>query len=67
MKYLNYLLILLGAIIAMYANHSEEQNQYILIGGISILMIGVYRTSRNIPSKLEKDEDDSLKQQEHEV
>lgn len=51
MKYFNYLLIILGAFVAMYAKASEEQNQYVLIGGIVILMLGIYRISRNIPSK----------------
>ncbi len=56
MKYLNYVLILLGAIVAFYANSEEQQNIYILIVGIVFLMIGVYRISRTIPSKRENDE-----------
>lgn len=56
MKYLNYILILLGAIIAMYAKAEEQQNQYILIAGIMLLMIGVYRIAKTIPSK--KDNED---------
>ena len=40
-KYINYLLILLGASIAIYANAKANQNQYILIGGIVVLMIGL--------------------------
>lgn len=55
MKYLNYVLILLGAIIALYANSNENQNQYILIAGIVVLMIGIYRVSRTIPSKNDKE------------
>ncbi|WP_341216262.1 hypothetical protein [uncultured Wocania sp.] len=51
MKYFNYILIVLGAIIAIYSKTGTEQNQYILIGGIVMLMIGIYRISRNIPSK----------------
>ena len=60
MKYLNYILIIIGALVAMYAKAGANQNQYILIGGIVILMVGVYRISRNIPSKrdVEKDRDD---------
>ncbi|WP_298238210.1 hypothetical protein [uncultured Algibacter sp.] len=57
MKYLNYILILLGAIIAMYSKVGADQNQYVLIIGIIVLMIGVYRISRTIPSKNDKDED----------
>ncbi|TYA71674.1 hypothetical protein [Seonamhaeicola marinus] len=55
MKYLNYILILLGAIVAMYANSSEEQNIYILIVGIIMLMLGVSRIARTIPSKKEEE------------
>jgi len=55
MKYLNYLLIVIGAIIAMYANVNSGQNQYILIIGIVFLMMGIYRVSKTIPSKNEKE------------
>ncbi len=54
MKYLNYILILIGAVVAIYSKAEDDQNQYILIGGIVLLMIGVYRISKTIPSK--KDE-----------
>ena len=55
MKYLNYILIAIGAFVAMYAKTNSDQNQFVLIGGIIILMVGIYRVSRKIPSK--KDED----------
>ncbi|WP_299549617.1 hypothetical protein [Seonamhaeicola sp.] len=51
MKYLNYILVIIGAIVALYANSSKEQNQFILIGGIVLLMAGIYRISKTIPSK----------------
>ena len=51
MKYLNYILILIGAAIAIYSKAGVEQNEYILISGICVLMIGVYRLSKTIPSK----------------
>lgn len=51
MKYFNYILIVLGAIVAIYAKTGTEQNQYILIGGIVLLMVGIYRISKTIPSK----------------
>jgi hypothetical membrane protein len=51
MKYLNYILILVGAFVAMYAKTNSDQNQFVLIGGIVVLMIGIYRVSRTIPSK----------------
>ncbi len=62
MKYLNYLLIFIGAIVAMYAKSGIGQNQYILIGGIVLLMIGVYRIAKTIPSKNDQEDDnDNLK------
>ena len=45
------LLIIIGGFVAIYARAGMDQNQYVLIGGIVLLMIGVYRISRNIPSK----------------
>ncbi|MCH4552745.1 hypothetical protein [Aestuariibaculum lutulentum] len=51
MKYINYILIVLGAVVAIYSKAGEEQNQYILIAGIIILMAGIYRISKTIPSK----------------
>lgn len=51
MKYINYILILLGAILAMYATVKKEQNQYLLIIGIVFLMLGIYRIARTIPSR----------------
>lgn len=53
---INYLFIIVGGIIAFYANAEEQQNQCILVGGIVLLMIGIYRLSKTIPSKNE-DED----------
>jgi len=62
MKYLNYLLIIIGAIVAMYAKSGIGQNLYILIGGIVLLMVGVYRIAKTIPSKNnQKDDNDSIK------
>ncbi|WP_242118757.1 hypothetical protein [Aestuariivivens sediminicola] len=64
MTYLNYLLILVGAIVAIYAEAGAHQNVYILIGGICILMIGVYRISRTIPSRKDRDTDDGIDQKD---
>lgn len=58
MKYFNYILILLGAIVAMYAKAEAQQNQYILIAGIVILMIGIYRIARTIPSRKNDNEEE---------
>lgn len=59
MKYFNYILIVFGAIVAIYAKSETEQNEYILMGGIIILMIGVYRISRGIPSKHDREDVDN--------
>ena len=58
MKYINYLLIVIGAIVAIYAKTGTTQNQYILIGGIVVLMTGIYRISKSIPSR--NDDEDNL-------
>jgi len=62
----NYLFILIGAIVAIYANAQEEQNIYILIAGIISLMYGVYRLQLTIPSKLDKEEESFVKFEEEE-
>lgn len=56
-KTINYFFIAIGAIVALYAQNQEEQNQMLLIGGIMLLMIGIYRISRHIPSKKDSDDD----------
>ncbi len=50
-RFISLLLIIIGGLVAIYAKAGMDQNQYVLIGGIVILMIGVYRISKNIPSK----------------
>ncbi|MDP5157543.1 MAG: LPXTG cell wall anchor domain-containing protein [Flaviramulus sp.] len=59
MNYLNYALIIVGGFVAMFAKTGTSQNQYILMSGIVLLMIGVYRISKTIPSKTENEKDDS--------
>jgi len=53
----NFILILMGGIVAIYAEAQETQNIYILLGGVMILMIGLYRLSKGISSK--KDDQDT--------
>lgn len=60
MKNFNYLLIIIGAAVAMYSKAGTEQSQYLLIGGIVILMLGIYRISRTIPSRHEDEEENDL-------
>lgn len=51
----DYSLLFIGACVAIYAQAGENQSQFLLIGGIVALMLGVYRISRNIPSKRNQD------------
>jgi hypothetical protein len=63
-RLLNIICIILGGSVAIYAQAEEQQNTYLLIGGIVLLMLGVYRTSRNIPSKFENQEEESFVESE---
>lgn len=54
-RVINLLLIIIGGFVAIYAKAGMDQNQYLLIGGIMVLMIGVYRISKNIPSKNDRE------------
>lgn len=63
-KTINLLCILIGGCVAIYAQAGEQQNTYILIGGIFLLMLGVYRTSRHIPSKFNNQEEETFIQTE---
>lgn len=56
-KNINYILIVIGAVVALYAQNQEEKNEAMLIGGIVLIMIGVYRISKTIPSKRDSDDD----------
>ncbi len=60
---INFILILVGGIIALYANSEEDQNMYILLAGIMVLMVGLYRLSRGIPSKTD-DSENFIKEEE---
>lgn len=57
---INFICIVAGGIIAIYAQAEEKQNTYLLMGGIILLMFGIYRTSRNIPSKNDKQEEETF-------
>jgi len=50
-KILNYIFIIVGAAIALYAQAGEAQDTKILVAGIMVLMIGIYRISRTIGDK----------------
>ncbi len=59
-RIINVSCILIGGVIAIYAQAEEQQNTYLLMGGIVLLMFGIYRTSRNIPSKYDKQEEETF-------
>jgi len=59
-RIINFICIVVGGIVAIYAQAEEKQNTYLLIGGIVLLMFGIYRTSRNIPSKYDNQEEESF-------
>jgi hypothetical protein len=61
-KSINYILVLAGGLVALYAQAGESQNQYFLIGGVVVLMIGLYRISRNLSSKSESSDDEQHQQ-----
>lgn len=56
-NFISYILIILGGIIAFYANAEKQQNTIILVVGIILLMYGVFRLTQTIPSKNDKNED----------
>lgn len=60
MKYINYILIIFGAFVALYAKTGTEQNVFILIIGIVMLMLGIYRISKTIPSKFKDEEKNEM-------
>lgn len=49
-----YFLIIIGAVVEIYANVSKQQNIIILILGIIFLMFGVFKIQSTIPSKKDK-------------
>lgn len=62
-RLINIILILSGGLIALYSQAEENQNVYVLVGGIVMLMTGLYRLSRGISGK---DEDNSFIKSEKE-
>lgn len=42
----------------MYGKAGADNNQYVLIVGIVMLMIGIYRLSKTIPSKDNNENED---------
>lgn len=65
-RIINFICIVAGGIVAIYAQAQEKQNMYLLMGGIMMLMFGIYRTARNIPSKYENQEEETFIKSEDE-
>jgi len=63
-KYLNYLLLIIGSMVAIYAQAGEKQDVVILILGIVILMFGLFRISSSIPSKRNENQDSQINHEE---
>jgi hypothetical protein len=59
-RVLNFICIVTGGLVTVYAKAQESQNTYLLMGGLVLLMFGIYRTSRNIPSKHEQQEEEAF-------
>ena len=59
-RIINIICIVIGGVIAIYAQAEQEQNVHLLVGGIVLLMFGIYRTSRNVPSKFDNQEEESF-------
>jgi hypothetical protein len=59
-RLINFICIVAGGIVSIYAQAQEKQNLYVLMGGIMLLMFGIYRTSRNIPSKNDQQEEETF-------
>ena len=59
-KNIDYILILMGCFVAIYAQSGEKQNLVILIIGIVILMYGLFRLTRSISSRIEEGDNHEL-------
>ena len=66
-RLISYICIIVGGVIAIYAQADAKQNTYLLMGGIVLLMLGIYSVSRNIPSKYDTQEDDTFIKPEDEA
>ncbi|TYB73132.1 hypothetical protein ES677_05840 [Bizionia gelidisalsuginis] len=64
---ISYLLILVGSAIAIYADAEEQQNLILLVVGIIILIVGIYRISSTIESKTDKEDTVNYKEDKNEI
>lgn len=63
-RLINLICIIGGGAVAIYAQAEEKQNTFLLMGGIIMLMFGIYRVSRNIPSKYDNQEESFVKSED---
>ena len=61
---INLILIVIGGFVAIYAEPGEGQNTYILLAGVMLLMIGLYRLSRGISDKNHNEDSNFVKEEE---
>ncbi|MDO6597512.1 hypothetical protein Q4512_11345 [Oceanihabitans sp. 2_MG-2023] len=59
-KKYDYLLVVIGCIVAIYASAESKQNTLILVVGIVVLMFGLFRISRTIPNKKKEEENENI-------
>ena len=64
-KLFTYVLIVIGAFVAIYAQYCSDNKEVFLGLGVVVLLLGLMRLSRTIPSKKEeqsyiKSEDDDI-------
>ncbi|MFK8269294.1 hypothetical protein [Capnocytophaga cynodegmi] len=50
-----YIYIILGILVASLRFWFEQYDQFLLIGGMVLLMIGIYSISKSLPSKRKED------------
>ena len=58
---MNYILMILGILVALSRYLFPKYDQALLIIGISLLMIGIYRISRNLSSRFSRPSDENKK------
>lgn len=52
---LAYILMLIGTLLLFIHDSLEPKNQYLLIGGLSFLIVGIYNLAKKLPPKNPKD------------
>ncbi|GET46409.1 MAG: hypothetical protein Q4A09_01465 [Capnocytophaga felis] len=50
-----YIYIILGVLVASLRFWFKQYDQFLLIGGMMLLMIGIYSISKSLPPKREED------------